>query len=245
MFRVVALALAIVGVTALAALAESPAETALALVSRYHEDPTRIDRARDLLETALKTERRVETMAELSHVYLLVGDVRATSRDEKLAAYERGRELGQRAIELAPRSEEAHFWYLANTGRFGQTKGVMRSLFLLPTVREEIDILLTLNPRSARTHAVAGSVSFEVPGIAGGDRAKAEEHYKKALELDPHYTLARLDLARLLIATDRYAEARRQLQRVVAETSPTNLADWTVRDVLRARQLLESIKDRK
>lgn len=237
MLRVL-IALAFVLVPATPAPAQSPAVEAQRLTAAYHEDPSRIDRARDLLEQALARDRQVETMIALSRVYLLVGDIRATTADARLAAYERGRELGKRAVELAPRNEDAHFFYVANTGRWGQTKGVVRSLFLLPTVREELDILFTLNPHAARTHAVAASVSFEVPALLGGDRAKAEEHWKKGIELDPHYTLLRVDYARLLIATGRRDEARRQLQRVLDEKTPTFPADWTVKDVPRARELL-------
>ncbi len=227
----------------LRASAETPAD-AQALISRYDEDLTAIDRARDLLEDALKRESQVETMIMLSYVSFLWGDIRATTPEEKLAAYARGRELGKRAVELAPRNHDAHLWYAINTGRWGQTKGVLRSLFLLPTLREEIEILLQLDPRSVRAHSLAGNVYTEVPGLFGGDKEKAEEHFKKGLAIDPKFTVLRIDLARLYITTDRYAEARRELQRVIDETAPTFVADWTVKDRPRARQLLESIRDK-
>ncbi len=232
-------------VAAASSTAQTPVEAARALVARYHEDATALDRARDLLDAALAKDRQVETMVMLSYVQFLVGDIRATTADEKLAAYDRGRELGKRAVELAPKSHDAHIWYAINTARWGETKGILRSLFLLPTVKEEIRILLELNPRSLRAHVLAGNVFLEVPGFAGGDRAKAEEHFKKALEVDPRFTGARLDLARVYIADTRYADARRELQRVINETTPTIVADWTVKDAPRARKLLESIKDRK
>src|SRR5213080_3335229 len=187
----------------LRASAETPAAEARALIARYHEDLAVIDRARDLLEAALTRESQVDTMIMLSYVSFLWGDVRATTTEEKLAAYARGREVGERAVELAPRNHDAHLWYAINTGRWGQEKGVLRSLFLLPTLREEIEILLAL---------------------------------------DPKFTVLRIDLARLYITTDRYAEARRELQRVIDETAPTFVADWTVKDRPRARQLLESIR---
>jgi len=224
--------------------AQTPVEAARALVARYHEDPAALDRARDLLDAALAKDRKVETMAMLSYVQFLIGDVRATTVEAKLAAYDRGREVGQRAAELAPKSVDAHLWYAINTARWGETKGVLRSLFLLPTIRRELDTLLELDPRSVRAHILAGNVLLEVPGFAGGDRAKAEEHFKKALEIDPRFTNARVDLARVYIADARYADARRELQRVVDETSPSVIADWTVKDAPRARKLLESIKDR-
>jgi tetratricopeptide (TPR) repeat protein len=240
----VALAVLLALVWHAVAFAQSPADSARAQLARYHEDPAVIDRAREALEAALQRDRQVDTMVMLSYVNFLVGDVRATSADDKLAAYDRGREIGRRAVELAPQSHDAHLWYAINTGRWGQTKGIMRSLFLLPTVRAEIDTVLKLNPRSVRGHALAGNVMLELPGIAGGDRAKAEEHFRRALEVDPRFTVARVDLARVLIATGRYDDARRELSSVIAERAPTFIADWTVKDLPRARALLASIQDK-
>jgi len=235
---------AVVLVAASPAWAETPVEAARALVARYHEDPAALDRARDLLDAALARDRRVDTMTMLSYVQFLIGDVRATTAEAKLAAYDRGREIGRRAVELAPKNHDAHLWYAINTARWGETKGVLRSLFLLPTIRQELEILLELDPRSVRAHILAGNVLLEVPGFAGGDRVKAEEHLRKALEIDPRFTNARVDLARVYIADARYADARRELQRVVNETSPSVIADWAMKDAPRARKLLESIKDR-
>lgn len=147
-------------------------------------------------------------------------------------------------MELAPRNPDAHLWYAINTGRWGQTKGVLRSLFLLPTVREEVDIVLRLDPRSVRAHSLAGNVDMEVPRLFGGDTERAEAHFKKGLGIDPKFTVLRIDLARLYIATGRSAEARRELRRVIDETAPTVVADWTVKDLPRARELLESIRER-
>ena len=99
-----------------------------------------------------------------------------------------------------------------------------------------------LDPRNLRALALSGNVFFEVPRIAGGDREKAEQQFRKALEIDPHFTVARVDLARVLIAAGRHSDARRELQRVIDERQPNNIADWTVKDLPRARELLESIK---
>jgi tetratricopeptide (TPR) repeat protein len=224
------------------ALGQSPVESARALVARYHEDPSRIDRARDLLEAALARDSQVDTMVMLAYVHFLYGDGRATTTEDKLAAYGRGQEIGKRAVELAPRNPEAHVWYGINAGRWGLTKGVMRSLFLLPTVRQEVDTTLELDPKNLRALALSGNVFLEVPGLFGGDRAKAEQQFRKALEIDPHFTVARVDLARVLIASARYADARQELQRVVDERTPNSIADWTAKDLPRARQLIESIK---
>ena len=215
------------------------------VATRYHEDPTRLDALREGLEQAVRDDPDAANFTALSRVCFLWGDVRAKNDDEKLAAYERGRQAGQRAVELEPRQFLGHLWYAINTARWGQTKGVVRSLFLLPTVREEIETILDLNPRSARGRALAGNVLMEVPGFAGGDRARAEKQFRWDIEADPHFTSLRVDLARLLIAGGRYGEARQELTRVLEERTPTNVADWTVKDRPRARELLESLRDKK
>jgi len=225
----------------LPALAQSSIEEARGLIANYHEDVTRLGRARDLMEKYLKTDSQVEGMILLSRISFMWGDVRTKDDEEKLAAYDRGRELGKRAVELAPKNPEAHFWYAANTAKWGQTKGVLRSLFLLPTLREEIDIILTLAPEHPGTLQLAGSVEL---GLPWGDLDKAEADFRKALKIDPHYTSVRVELARLLIKRGRYDEARKELQRVLNEKEPRFLADWTVKHTKRARELLGSIKDK-
>jgi len=248
MIRVLlALALGVAGPVAGAAVAHarSPLVGQLNVVAtRYHEDPARLDTLREGLEQAVRDDPDAANFTALSRVSFIWGDVRARSDEEKLAAYERGRASGQRAIQLEPKNFLGHLWYAINTARWGQTKGVVRSLFLLPTVREEIRVLLELAPNVAAVHALAGNVDYEVPGPLGGDVDRAEATFRKGLQLDPGFTGIRVGLAKVLIKKDRTAEARCELQAVLDEKDPSNLADWTVKDVPDARRLLESVRDR-
>lgn len=248
MIRVLlALALGLAGPVAGAAVvhARSPLVGQLNVVAtRYHEDPTRLDTLREGLEQAVRDDPDAANFTALSRVSFIWGDVRARSDEEKLAAYERGRASGQRAIQLEPKNFLGHLWYAINTARWGQTKGVVRSSFLLPTVREEIRVLLELAPNVAAGHALAGNVDYEVPGPLGGDVDRAEATFRKGLQLDPGFTGIRVGLAKVLIKKNQPAQARRELSAVLDEKDPSNLADWTVKDVPDARRLLESIRDR-
>lgn len=223
------------------ALAQSPTEEARTLIAGYHKDVAWLDRARDLMEQHLKTDSQVDGMILLSRIYFAWGDVRAKDDEEKLAAYDRGRQVGKRAVELAPKNPDAHFWYAANTGRWGTTKGVFRSLFLLPTLREEIDTILTLAPDHPGGLGLAGNVELALPW---GDLDKAEASFRKGLKTDPRNTSLRVDLARLLIKRGKHAEARKELRRVLGEKEPRHIADWTVKHSKRAKELLDSIKDK-
>jgi tetratricopeptide (TPR) repeat protein len=215
-----------------------------AAASRYHEEPARLDRLRDGLREAARAEPGLEHLVALARACYLWGDVRATSRDQKLAAYDEGREAGRRAVELAPRSALAHLWYAINTARWGQANGIVRSLFLLPTVREEIRTVLELDPKLPGAYALAGNVNYEVPGLLGGDLDRAEEMFRRGLALDPRFTGLRVGLAKTLAKKGRAAEARAELTAVLEERAPTNPADWTVKDVPEARRLLATLPAR-
>lgn len=208
--------------TSLGAAAEGPSPFVAELKTfstRYHENPARLDGIREGLRQAVGTDPQVDNLVALAQVCFIWGDVRATTREQKLQAYEEGREAGRRAIELAPRNAVAHFWYATNTGRWGQTNSLVRSMFLLPTVREEMRIIQELDPNFTPGYALAGNVFYEVPRLFGGDLDRAEEMFRKGLK------------------KGRIAEARRQLQAVLDEREPRNLADWTVRDSRDARAL--------
>jgi predicted Zn-dependent protease len=75
----------------------------------------------------------------------------------------------------------------------------------------------------------------------GGDRARAEALFQRALELDPHQTGGRLELARLYVNSRRWVEAQRELQRILDERTPTDMPRWTMSDRPRARTLLSEL----
>jgi Flp pilus assembly protein TadD len=187
-------------------------------------------------------EPSLEALLLLGWVHLSWADLRARSTDEKLAGYERGRDAARRAIELAPKNPDAHLWYAANLGRWAIARGKLRAAFLLSDLRKAIETVLELDPNHVGGLALAGSFYLETPGFMGGDVARAERYERKALALDPHFTRARVELAKCLIERSRYVEARRELQQVLDETQPSYVADWVVRHKPMAERLLGQIR---
>jgi tetratricopeptide (TPR) repeat protein len=228
-----------------AASAQSPlAAEVRALADRYHERPARIDTLRPLVAQAAQADPHVDNLLALAQIAFLYGDVRALRPEEKLDAYEQGRQAARRAAEIAPRNGRAHFWYATNAGRWGQTKGVMRSLFLLPEVKRGMETALELDPRFPPAYVLAGTVYYEVPGLFGGDLEKSERLFRTGLEVDGRFTGLRVGLARTLIKRGRIPEARRELQAVLDEKAPSNPADWTLKDSPEARRLLDALPGR-
>jgi tetratricopeptide (TPR) repeat protein len=225
-----------------AASAQSPlAAEVRSLADRYHESPARIDALRPLVAQAAQADPSVDNLLALAQIAFLYGDVRAHRSEDKLDAYEQGRQAARRAAEIAPRNARAHFWYATNAGRWGQTKGVLRSLFLLPEVKRGMETALELDPRFPPAYVLAGTVYYGVPGLVGGDLEKSERLFRRGLEVDGRFTGLRVGLARTLIKRGRVAEARRELQAVLDEKAPSNPADWTLKDSPEARRLLAEL----
>ncbi len=235
-------------VAVLASVAASPVpaplETARALLQDFRADPTRIDRARDLLEAAVARDAAGDPriLVALSRAWFLYGENRVAGEEARLAAYERGRAVAERAITQRPNDAEGHLWYAINLGSWAQVKGLLRSVLTLQTIRREVDTVLRLDPDNVEGHVMAGSLNREVPAILGGDRAKAEEHFNTARKLAPHLTGARMELAKLYIKMDRLAEARRELQAVLDEPAPTDRSRWELTEVPQARHMLRSLR---
>jgi tetratricopeptide (TPR) repeat protein len=235
---------ALVAMLAASATAQSPIDAVRPLFAGYHEDVGRLERARDLLQAAAERGASAEVLSALARAWFLLGEFHARTERDKLAAYEQGREAGRRAVAAAPQSEDAHVWYALNSARWAGTRGIMRAVAVLPTLREGASTILALNPASVEGHTLAGGLAAELPAILGGDRTRAETHFRKALDTDPRRTGTRVELARLYIATRRYTDAQRELERVVSERTPSDLPYWTLSDYPRARALLMSIAGR-
>ena len=229
------------------AVAQTPAETARTMLRQYQDDPTRIERARDLLEVAVAkgAGTDVPTLLALARAWFLYGEERAKTDETKIAAYERARDVAKRATELAPQNPEAHLWYAITLGTWSESKGLLRSALAVRGLRTEVDTVLRLDPNNVDAHIMAGSIARELPIVLGGDRKLAEEHFKTARRLDPRLTGARIELAQLYINMGRYQDARVELQGVLDERAPTDRARWTLKEVPRARQMLEAIRDKK
>ena len=227
------------------AFTQPAVETARGLLKQYQEDPTRIDRARDLLEAAVaKGAGDLPTLLTLTRAWFLYGEERAQTPETRIAAYERARDLAKRATELAPKDADAHLWYAITLGSWSHAKGLLHSALALRNLRKEVDVVLQLDPKNIEAHIMAGSIDRELPVLLGGDRRESEEHFKTAQRLDPRLTGVRIELAQLYINMGRYAEARQQLQSVLNEKAPTDRPRWTLKEVPRAKQMLESIRDK-
>ena len=209
-----------------------------AVATQHHRDPGSLVTLRERLEREAADDPTRDCLLALARLWFITGS-QVSGSAAKLEAYARARDLGRRALALDPGSAAAQFWLTASTARWGHTQGVMQSLSLLGEVRRGVDRVLELDPRFTRGYALAGHFAFELSPLLGGNATRAEEMFRKGLALDPHFTSMRVGLAKSLLRQGRIDEARAELERTLAEATPTNEADWTLEDAPEARRYLE------
>ncbi len=198
---------------------------------------------RKLLDIVEKEPDNLRALYELSKVCYLMGDAQ-DNKNDKLLFYNKGIEYGKKAIKIDKNSVWAHFWYMVNLGRSGQTKGVLNSLGLVPDIKKEIDIILKLDPKHTGAMDAAAMLHYELPGLMGGDLNKSLEYLNRALAIDSNYTILYVDMAKVYIKKKDYEKAKWFLNKVLEIPNPTFEADYILDDKPEALKLLEKIKDK-
>ncbi len=193
----------------------------------YYKDSMNLDRSIEILEGILeKDPDNVEALIFLSRVWLTYGYAKAPNDKEKLRVFNNGIKAAKKAIELAPDNPDAHFFYAANLGSWGEARGVLKSLFLLPEIKRELKLILKLDPNHVYALGMNGLLYYTIPDFMGGDLHISEIYLRRAIRLDPHLTVLKIYLAKNLIKQKRYNEAKEVLKEVIEEKTPTIYPDW-------------------
>ena len=146
--------------------------------------------------------------------------------------YATAESYAQRAVRVGPGSPEGHHWLSVAMGRRALHEGIRTRVRLAGQVRDEARITLTLDSLHAGGHHVLGQWHAEVMRLGGVSRfvaetvlggdafeqaswEEAERHLVRAVELDPHFLLHRLELARIYRDTDRPERARALLEEIL------------------------------
>jgi TRAP transporter T-component len=141
------------------------------------------------------------------------------------ADLERGVEAGLKASMLEPKRPEGFFWMAADMGALAESFGMRQGLKYRGDIKEALETVLRLDPGflDGSADRALGRWYFKVPGLFGGSNKKSEEHLRKSLTHDPNSIASHFFLAETLFELDRDADARAELQKVIA--TPFN-PDW-------------------
>ena len=111
-------------------------------------------------------------------------------------------------------------------GRYGETKGIMKALFLVGPIKRAMEETIRLDPAHGGAHHVLGEILWQLPGFAGGDKKRALKEFEEAVRLSPDYTANHGPLAEAYLHFKRRDDAIKTLKAVEAVANPADPAEY-------------------
>ena len=132
----------------------------------------------------------------------------AVDRATRLAHFQHGQTLGERAVAADEGNANAHFALFCNLGEVLRIDGEsLTSLFGLRRMMSELDRALEINPAHIDALSAKGTLLVKLPSILGGDAQQGEALLEHVVSRAPKAVNARLSLAKVRCEHGRHQEA--------------------------------------
>lgn len=149
---------------------------------------------------------------------------------DPLRWYTLGARAAERAVVLDPTRADAHFLRAAHRGQIAKRQRNLRGLAVPGELEHHLLRALALDPRHSRALHMMGALLRDTPlvlrGSLKGRRADVERYLVAAVEADPGFAEARLDLAKHYRDIGKPAEARRQAEALLQMTPHARGRAW-------------------
>lgn len=165
-------------------------------------------------------------------------------KDEaKIELAQQGIQLAKDALRLKSKGVEAHYWLGALYGLYGEAKGVLKSLSMVPRIRYEMDICMREDPSvdCYGPERILGRMYYNLPWFAGGNNRRSLRYLERCVKECPANDLSRLYLAGTYNAVGRADQAREQLGTILNRKPDPR---WTPEYLFlkaRAEEMLEKL----
>jgi tetratricopeptide (TPR) repeat protein len=145
---------------------------------------------------------------------------------DRRARFEQGIEAARHAVDTWPNRPEGHFWLAANMGGMAEGFGLRAGLRYRGAIKASLEKALAIDAAylDGSADRALGRWYARVPRLFGGSDAKAVEHLQRSLTFAPNSIPTHLFLAETYLEMNRQADARRELEVVLA--APFD-PDWT------------------
>ncbi len=120
----------------------------------------------DTLGKAANDSEKAEVYWRLSRFKLFITDDEERDGVDKntlLKHFDEGREFAEKAIDLKP-SADAYYWKSSNVGRWGETKGILDSLFKADPMKKDLLKVIEYDKNYADAWYVFGRLHLLLPG---------------------------------------------------------------------------------
>ncbi len=133
----------------------------------------------------------------------------AQDRAIRVAHFEKGRTLGEKAVALDDESAEAHFALFCNLGELMRVDGEVSisSVIGFHRMMKELNRTLELAPDHLDALSAKGTFLVRLPSMLGGDADKGEQLLHSVIQKEPQSVNARLSLAKSYCSRGRHRDA--------------------------------------
>jgi len=167
-----------------------------------------------------------EAAWKLARAAFYVGD-HTDNDSERDDALRDGIEAGKAAVQFQPDKPEGHFWLGANYGSTA-AHSTLAGLSSFRDIEGEMDAVLKIDEsfEGYSAYLGLGRLYLQAPRVLGGDVNKAIEYLEKGVKKSPNNTMMRAELAKAYATDNRDADAKKQIEMVLAATpSPQHAAE--------------------
>lgn len=142
---------------------------------------------------------------------------RHASGPDKTRLLESAIDAGRKAVAIAPSRPEGHFWLGADLGLMAESRGFLKALSLVDSIRKEFETVIRLDPgyEQAAGLRTLARLDYRAPFFKGGDKRRSMELLQEALKQFPNNSLTMLYLADSYLALGRREQARQQLENIL------------------------------
>ena len=180
-----------------------------------------------------------EAAWKLARAAFYVGD-RTDNDSEQDDMFREGTQAGKAAVALQPDKPDGHFWLGANYGGKAASS-TLANLSSFKDIKGEMEAVLKLDEsyQGYSAYLGLGRLYLQAPTVLGGDSLKAIEYLEKGVKLNPNHGLMRVHLAEAYAENNRHAEAKKQIDALMALTPDPKYAAEHKQAVEKAKKLLE------
>ncbi|MEA1911083.1 MAG: hypothetical protein U9N32_05315, partial [Spirochaetota bacterium] len=105
------------------------------------------------------------------------------SKDRLLEEFTKAWDYATKSLSYNSNNYLGYYWRAANIGRWGQTKGILASLFKADDMRDDLERAVNNNPNHGDSYNVLGMLYDSVPGFGSfGNKAYAVSLARKAID---------------------------------------------------------------
>jgi tetratricopeptide (TPR) repeat protein len=189
-------------------------------------------------EQAFSESHNEEIAVRIAKTYYWIGE--HSQPDEKQGLFQKGIDWSKRAININPKNAGGYFWLGVNDAKYGEARGILKSLFLIGPIKEAMNQVIAIDPsyEYGGAYRVLGRMYYKLPRFAGGGMDKAVSNLKKSLEYAPNITTTRLFLAETYMAQKDYQRAQQELNVILNAPPIPGLEPEMQQDKASAQQLL-------